>query len=795
MSNYKFIEPNLPSIPDDPNIEKYTLFSQIGTDNHEYVRNYPDYVDTYNGYVYLHSKLKNPTYKDFFEAYTQTHRELYDYAYLLRNLYSLDWYNGVDQQFTERLENILSFFIYTVPSNFISYINSDISNERDTDKEFDWIKFFVETIPFQKKWVGSLKAYYFPFKLCRKKGTVFLTSQYITVGGSSIYEGKYLRIIDYESILSLLPTYDSSVYPYSKGLKSYYDYSQIRMDYFKFDTGHKFDEEIDQEGTKLKFDTGITLGITGNGLMIDFDLEKIHYKKNTQYDIPMWLVDNEYLNAADIIVKQVKRLTDKVFIGSQISLVGWKDGRMTHTVHPSPPPGGFIPGTPEYEQEMAASYTHPNIRAKFQVFPHNYYNPDGSKKLLHYIKIGTGDLSSVQGTSFRWVEASDDPLLPQHYPTDIASPLFQTYIGQYENKNIFGWDVVTPTVHPIYINNKKVYMDATIYGSSIPNNSIPNSVFSLPSKGITPLSCSFLIKIGIDSVDPGSNSGTYAPFTFMNDGTKTKIIFGGLPVNFSYDDGYAVRFLSTGTLPLGLNSGVTYYLRRVQVGSLTEAYVFDTYEHAIDRYSFRGMIMIVNGTGTGNHYVNLYYNYYDRYIMITESFNDVSQQYETQTIILKKMPDGSLKETKSRVFSEFMDDSYYSTDLDYFPNFNDSIIQLLPILDGSNNPIKKISGEYYYSVIDHQNGKLKLRMKFDPNGILKGNVGNQTYNAEFYLTYSLNTFVKKEIGKKTEGKNIVAIREVGLFNIEDKMVAYGVFPPIIYDAEKFHLSFNLLIEG
>jgi hypothetical protein len=60
-------------------------------------------------------------------------------------------------------------------------------------------------------------------------------------------------------------------------------------------------------------------------------------------------------------------------------------------------------------------------------------------------------------------------------------------------------------------------------------------------------------------------------------------------------------------------------------------------------------------------------------------------------------------------------------------------------------------------------------------------------SVSIYCTYNLRA------SQVLKGSAIAGITEVGLFNESDKMIAYGTFPPVIYDTLKHHSSFNFFI--
>lgn len=68
-----------------------------------------------------------------------------------------------------------------------------------------------------------------------------------------------------------------------------------------------------------------------------------------------------------------------------------------------------------------------------------------------------------------------------------------------------------------------------------------------------------------------------------------------------------------------------------------------------------------------------------------------------------------------------------------------------------------------------------------------------TISGDLLASYFTNT-TKNFADPQDKKGSIVAITELGVFNIANKMIAYATFPPIIYDSVRHHLSLNLFIK-
>ena len=93
-----------------------------------------------------------------------------------------------------------------------------------------------------------------------------------------------------------------------------------------------------------------------------------------------------------------------------------------------------------------------------------------------------------------------------------------------------------------------------------------------------------------------------------------------------------------------------------------------------------------------------------------------------------------------------------------------------------------------YAWIDEAEGRVVIKPQYNPYGTL-GNVSDVKGTYIIAPLTNCTTSYKTGYSSTVEG-----ISEVGLFNKDDVMVAYGTFPPVVYDQSKFHLSLNLLIQ-
>jgi len=71
--------------------------------------------------------------------------------------------------------------------------------------------------------------------------------------------------------------------------------------------------------------------------------------------------------------------------------------------------------------------------------------------------------------------------------------------------------------------------------------------------------------------------------------------------------------------------------------------------------------------------------------------------------------------------------------------------------------------------------------------------GANPLHTSILANYSINT-QRNYLDPNDQTSATVAISEVGIFNKEDNLLAYAIFPPIIYNTTRHHLSLNLFIK-
>lgn len=139
-------------------------------------------------------------------------------------------------------------------------------------------------------------------------------------------------------------------------------------------------------------------------------------------------------------------------------------------------------------------------------------------------------------------------------------------------------------------------------------------------------------------------------------------------------------------------------------------------------------------------------------------------------------------------FQGYIDDPTYEklTQVSYFPLANPNAFNLVQLRSGGV-PLVDSQGNPKYISIDYGAGTITFILQYNSNGVF-ANVWGAT-QASSTETFAIDRMCQMAV----VGSGQVAISELGLFDIDNNMVAYATFPSIIYEPNKYHLSVNLLI--
>jgi hypothetical protein len=677
MSQYSFIVPS-----DTPNLPSPLENIEVRPVDSEQERN-TEFVDTkYNPLTIksffnkIHSLLQNDFYEPLFQVLLEENQQFLEKAYFLECLYDIDKHFGDQDEYLNRISNLFKLLNLKPSINFLSIIsnifyNEDYSpipfpsEEKALDLRNTWIRDYINSSYIQKKWAGSLKAYNYLFSSMYKHGSATLRSMYTDGGIFTPFTNKFFKLTDYFStnpdergrqFLKLIPDTLISQWPNSVNIKGLSDYSNLsNLIYYKYDTNKRYDENLETPEV-IRYDTGIVFGAAAKGIILDIASDITLEHKNS-LGTEQCLMDNHWLIDITNNLESIKRCSDTTMVGSQISLVASNSGY-------------FITDSSKQIRDEEL-YTHPNIKAKFQIFKDNWQENNN----VHYVKVGIGNLDK-------------DPLNPVFVsegilpvaPLDIDIPIFESRIGQYETNKVSNYSAITTLIHKnTFIKQKLNVFEIKLGGwDGVPEETI----IKLPHTAITEGSCSFSL-----------------PLTFTVEGIEET-----------------------------------------------------------------------------------------RTLLFEEKFNTFLNKYMFTLTVLNTKNLAITEENKESPV-DFVVDLNMTKDGEYVPVKNDMIIKIIPIGVDEDS----------YAIIDYAKGELHFKIQIDIDSKLgedilyKDNiiVAVQTMTCS-YTTNSIRGIVNPS---DSDVSSIVGITEVGVFNADDKMVAYGTFPPIIYDTEKYHLTLNLLLEN
>jgi hypothetical protein len=194
-------------------------------------------------------------------------------------------------------------------------------------------------------------------------------------------------------------------------------------------------------------------------------------------------------------------------------------------------------------------------------------------------------------------------------------------------------------------------------------------------------------------------------------------------------------------------------------------------------------------------------NPYWQYIILQDKLNEKSKLWDQEAYLAKMARSESgeemipVKITDNSNLLTVQPGLEYRTDLNYFQvttssyiKYKDGQLSMIllanPIYDKAVNPDLDTEFEKY---------GISFTSHFEPSLFSHTEINHNTVSGTLISSYYVNT-TQNFADRQDHKSPIVAITELGVFNTDDQMVAYGVFPPIIYDSSRHHLSLNLFIK-
>ena len=686
-------------------------------------------------YYYLHSLLRNDFYRSLTDAQQEELQNLLNEAMKLSNIYNTNLFLGSELEYKSRVTNVTTLLGFNLPLFFADKIGAQKGEFNLVDR-IKWFRELLQATYLLRRWAGSASGYNAIFKFIKKKGTTFLRAQYKTDGFNS-QTNRFYRIIKADHFSKNL--IESPQYPISQGIAGETDYASAKPPKIQFDTRLTFDKTGD-DGDPSKFDATVQYaGKTTKGLSLEVALDELLLHYNSIHTNKC-LMDNDWLKALSTLLPTVKKGSDKVSIGCQLSLTALCNGRYTK-----------YPESADPVELKKYLYTHPNIEAKFQIFPSRF----GRATPVSYIMLGTGTLSDVFNTS----TVENFEVLMKEYPNNIAKPLFKSYVGHNEQFLLGKYKTISSMVHSQIIQNQNIAFEHIYI-----------------NKELTPVTQVTTIKFPHSSLSPGSFSFTlHLPAPEIN-GVANPYHDRFLYITQTYNEPLNIYDpLVRIKKPASITTGAD--LAKDAERMLISGLEWDT---VVDKCRTK---------------YSLTYTQMDK---LSHVGNEVS--YGTDEGDASEVIRRVLKEVSNKSYSMFVNDSTFFSFADpveasFMKPDPDSFITLEAIpgkYDSRGNPI--------YTDIDLLEGTLQLRLKYDIENEIgriagEGQTSYDPMTSEGVISYEINSLKSGTVDQlDLEAASRVAITELGLFDDDDRMIAYGTFPPIIYDSSKYHSSYNLAID-
>jgi len=683
MGQYQFIINS-----DAPNILPENEFLKIKSADLEIVSNTETNDTSFNSltlkpsFTKLHSLMQNNFYEPLDRQLTVERQQHLEKICSMKYLYDADKYLGEQDEFLVRINYLFRLLNINPPISFLTYLRSyfylpDYSNNAmegdNTNLINRWYRDILSSNYLIKKLVGTTAIYEYILKSFYRYGSITIRSKYINVGVFTPFTNKYFKLLDFfgkgnilneSSMFYLLPETTNTKWPNSVNFFGIKEVNDLKsLDYYKYDTGVLHDSEI-AEDVYLNYDTGIPLAVSGSGLVMDITADSVLYHTNSLF-YNECIMDNPWLDYISEFARKAKRASDQLMVGTQISLVASNTGQYISD-----------PSVQRIDDDL---YTHPNIKAKFQVIKENYL----INRNIAYVRLGTSTYDDGDDLTV----FADHTMNPDDcdIPVDVKQPAFEMEVGQYEVNNLSNYINLNVMVHKNTFTKQEL-LDAKLKIAQANNpdteiDPIPLTTIVFPHKTLSVGSCTFKIEMLFDT----------------DNGSFTK-----------------------------------------------------------------------------------------RYLLIKEVYNTSFKKYIPIVFYLDEN-EYKLSSESIDVLVDYNEDYEYSMETDYYPTLTDNLIKVLPI--------EQIGELTTFCRINHIEGTLELKLQIDNtsklNFIGQYNGTGMLDDMDVTVECSYDTNSIRSLSASTNSlSSLIGISEIGIFNTGKQMIAYGSFPYIIYDTNKYHVTFN-----
>lgn len=439
------------------------------------VRSQPDSIVNMNPFSYLHSALHNQFYEDLSDAVQEEDHNLVDFSVWLRTLFNVDYYDGDINNFYDKIDNLMILLMGNYPTAYINFIANQATNGNSEylpvlQSQNDFLRRLVKKTYVLRRWSGTYNGYFVLFHLLNRNGGVHPKTKYPLLTVITPTTEKQYRILDVSQFNKIIPGTPESKFPNSVNIQGTRSVQNVTTFTRRWDLGNIWDNGV--EPNVDKWDQLFGFPVYGAGIFLEIGLDRLLIADDSSY----YLMDDQMLRAIDTLLPKVQKASDDIQVGSQITLLASKDGRFNTL-------------------STDTNWTHPNIRAKFQVLK---YLPDNqtlawiSGTNVFYIKVGTGGYGNplVDNHIFIPAGTSDPPPIYNGttgfiVPTDVQKPIFTSYVGQNEHDpyGLINYFIINTTLHPRIIGGYSITVPLGVNGFNTVNFS-PTAI-TIPNSDIT----------------------------------------------------------------------------------------------------------------------------------------------------------------------------------------------------------------------------------------------------------------------------------------------------------------------
>lgn len=804
-----------------------TTITDYASNPRDYVLSIPNYPTISSPIEFLHSRMQTVFYKALLSAVREEFQNAVDYTQQLAVIYNLDAYLGSQNEFNARVNNLMSYL--GVTSSFalrdqinqqsasplfpewdssVTYYIGDIIYYVDTDGIGDnitgyysclvehipvgiptfsddlyhtvdgvavlywhkieeasyfrgnsWVRNYLNAIGFIRQVSGTEMGYRMIPHLLFKRGTYFIKGEYpVNPDQNTLIDGQMVKFVDESSIPRLLPTNVNTIYPSSGTLFGNSDFNTLPKRYYRYDTLLKLDQDnedlefISQEWKSL---TSYLIGRIVYIESIPGDITSRTYYKCIEKHASTSNFEDDLDSNFWVVITSIRKFDTGIqpppasSKGLLIELT--LDEILTHQntlgTYSCLLDLPWLTTMEQFTKEIARASDDISLGSQINLAALNtgnytatvgdagYSYPDIQAKIKQFPNNFTYKPSYMRmGAGI----LSDSEL--NETLTNIKSPLLIARLGRYDINIKDEFLCLTPVIH----NFNHLY---TLGSESDISQESPT------------------VLIDDKSSDPATLS---IPLSHKNisDGTLN------IEIKFMYGSTYSNQII-----PHKLIVNEKYNEPENKYDPVLEL----RKQEEFNVENWAAGIFYVQATDTIAADMVFYPPLQRYYTCIKDYEDDHAEVTFLEDLSAGYWRENDWKIVELRHFIDYLqkNDTYADVNGDYFPWESGSGIDFLQLPEYTDS-----YGNDTLVYVDRVAGTLFLRMKVSSTGPFAA-YGSDSYYYTADVSYSINSNPRG---------GYVAITEVGVFTEDDKLMAYGTFPAIIYDASKYHLSPNIFLQ-